>query len=448
MIKSTQEHIDWYLSKFDLFEKSLNGESKSLIHTIRRDAISRFADMGFPTTKNEEWRFTNVSQIIGKDFKPVHKFVAQDLSPSAIERFMLKGVDSHLLVFINGIYSPKLSYVFPLEQGTKIGSLAEAIRDDSDKVNPNLAKVAPYNNDAFTALSTAFMRDGAFIYVPKGIEIEMPIHLLYLSTTNDGLSLSLPRNLIITGDNTRLSIIETYASLNENEYFTNTVTEIVLGKNSILEHDKLQIEHERSYHVSSAHIRQDAKSKYTSNSISFGGALTRNNISALLNAEGCECTLNGLSLATGQQHFDNHTTIDHAKPNCVSHELYKSIIDGKARGVFNGKIFVRKDAQKTDAKQTNKTLLLSDEATIDTKPQLEIFADDVKCTHGAAVGQLDEEQIFYLQTRGIGLETARDLLTFAFAADVVQRIQINQLREQLHQMLNVRLQKGRELLSD
>jgi Fe-S cluster assembly protein SufD len=446
MNKQPVQHTDWYLSNFEIFEKSLNGESKSPVHALRRDAMSHFTALGFPTTKHEEWRFTNVAPIAGTNFKPILKPVSSVSIPqSVLGNYVLKGLNCHLLVFLDGHYSKELSKALPIQNGVKIGSLANALQTDGKLIESYLTQSASYKNDAFTSLSTAFMRDGAFIYVPDNIEVELPVHLLFLSTGNTDLSFANPRNLFITGRNVRLSLIETYASLGEKEYFTNAVTEIFLGDHSVLEHDKLQLEYEGAYHIASTFVRQNGGSNYISNSVSLGGALVRNNITSVLDAEGCECTLNGLSLGTRNQHVDNHTTIDHAKPNCNSHELYKSILDGKAKGVFNGKIFVRKDAQKTDAKQTNKTLLLSDEATIDTKPQLEIFADDVKCTHGATVGQLDEEQVFYLRSRGIGLDMARDMLTFAFAMDIIQRIKIEPLRDSLDQMLQARLQKGREI---
>lgn len=237
--------------------------------------------------------------------------------------------------------------------------------------------------------------------------------------------------------------METYVGHAGNTYLTNAVTEIVVGEGTVVEHDKLQLESLYAFHIGSTHVHMHQNSTLTSNSIALGGSLVRNNVTALLAGEGIECTLNGLSLSTGRQLIDNHTTIDHASPNCTSHELYKAILDGKSRGVFNGKIYVRKDAQKTDAKQTNKTLVLSDEAAIDTKPQLEIFADDVKCTHGATVGQLDEEQVFYLRSRGIGEVDARDLLTFAFLSDIINRVHVAPLREQLESMIHARLHHGR-----
>ena len=444
-VNRTDEHtIDWYQSHFQMFEKSLNGESKSPLHAIRKAAIAQFARLGFPTTRDEEWKFTNVAPIAKMNFTPVLDHRLDGVKPDDIGRFLFRGFKSHLLVFVNGHFSKGLSRLDSVPKGVKICGLADALLTDGDLVNEHLTRYARFEDNAFTALSTAFVRDGAFVFVPEGTVLEAPIYFMFLATGRSESFVAYPRNLIIVGKGSQVSIVERYTGLAANPYLTNAVTEIVVGEKSVIEHDKLQDESGKAFHVSSIHVQQHANSTFTSNSISFGGELVRNNVTVVLDAEGCESTLNGLSLATGNQHVDNHTTIDHAKPHCLSHELYKSILDGKSKGVFNGKIFVRRDAQKTDAKQTNKTLLLSDEATMNTKPQLEIFADDVKCTHGATIGQLDEDQIFYLRARGVGIEQARDILTFAFASDVINRIHVEPLREQLDQMLQSRLRKGRQ----
>lgn len=443
MTETLDNSVHRFLSSFELFEKSLNGQSSSELHEVRKAALARFAELGFPTTRDEEWRFTNVAPIAKTQFGAVLRSAVQDVGQADIDGFTFGGPDTSRLVFVDGHFSAHLSRIGPLPDGAKVGSLAAALDTDRTIVERYLTRNAPFVDNAFTALNTAFMYDGAFICVPDGGTTRDPIHLLFISTGGDASFVSHPRNLIVAGQNSQLSVVESYVNLRTNVYFTNAVTEIVVGQGAIVEHDKLQNESGRAFHVGTMHVHQGGASTFTSNSVSIGGALVRNNVNAVLEAEGCECTLNGLSLATGSQHVDNHTLIDHAKPLCVSHELYKSILDGKARGVFNGKIYVRKDAQKTDAKQTNKTLLLSDDATIDTKPQLEIFADDVKCTHGATVGQLDEEQVFYLRSRGIPLESARDILTFAFASDVVKRVHVEPLREQLGQIIQRHLQQGR-----
>ena len=292
------------------------------------------------------------------------------------------------------------------------------------------------------SLNTAFLQDGAFIYIPDGTILEESIQLLFFASERKPFLVS-PRNLIIVGKRSSVSIVESYVALTDQSYLTNAVTEIVAGDESVIEHDKLQNESLKAFHVAMIQARLGAKAQFTSNSIAVGGSIVRNNVTVVLDAERSECTLNGLSLGTGTQVIDNHTTIDHAKPHCASHELYKAILDGRSKGVFSGKIFVRPGAQKTDAKQTNKTLLLSDEATINTKPQLEIFADDVKCTHGATVGQLDAEQVFYLRSRGIGDMAAKDILTFAFASDVVGRVHVEPLKQELEELIHERLDQGR-----
>ncbi len=445
MIKEQTQQIEQYLSNFEKFEKGLNGESKSPVHMIRKTALDTFTKLGFPTTKNEEWKFTSVLPIAQTHFAQILNPDPSGITQKDIKHFLFPGLEKNRLVFVNGHFSKELSSITAVPKGATVKSLAEALRADKDIVEQHLSRHARFDENTFTALNTGFMSDGAFINVPAGVIVEEPIFLLYVATKYSEPFITHPRNLVIVGKNAQVSIVERYVSLQDTVYFTNAVTEIVAGENSVIEHDKLQQEHTNAFHVGSLHITMEAKSNFTSNSFVMGGSLVRNDIVSVLGAEGIECTLNGLSLATGKQHIDNHTTIDHAKPHCNSHELYKSILDGKSKGVFNGKIFVRKDAQKTDAKQTNKTLLLSDEATIDTKPQLEIFADDVKCTHGATVGHLDAEAVFYLRSRGIGIDLARDILTYAFASDVTRRVKIEAVRNELDHMILERLHQGRQM---
>ncbi len=438
-----QPNTEIYLSHFDLFERSLNGEATSELHALRRNAMQRFAQYGFPTTRDEEWRFTNIAPIAKTHFAPALRYENDSVLVSHVKKFSL-GLKCTRLVFINGHYAPGLSLIAASSKGAKATNLKTALQTDGDVVHQHLARYVKHEENAFTALSTAFFQDGAFIHIADNVNVKGPIHLLFIAAGEKSVTAT-PRNLIVVGNNSKISIVESYVSLAKAPYLTNAVTEFIVGENAIVEHDKLQDEAVDSFHIGTVHFQQGANSNVVSNAINFGGAIVRNNITVVLNGEGIEATLNGLSLGNANQHIDNHTTIDHAKPHCASHEVYKAILDGKSRGVFNGKIFVRKDAQKTDAKQTNKTLLLSDEATIDTKPQLEIFADDVKCTHGATVGHLDEEQLFYLRSRGIGFEEANDLLTFAFASDVISRVHIDALREQLDAMVHEKLQHGRSL---
>jgi Fe-S cluster assembly protein SufD len=400
------QETNTYLADFEQAERDLGRMGSAALQRLRKAAIARFADLGFPTLRDEEWRFTPVTPITKVPFQ---------INCSEDER--------------------PPSATLGLPPGVLVCSLAEALEKYPNLVEPHLARYADYKSHAFTALNTAFLHDGAFVYVPKGTVLEQPLHLDFAATAASRPIVRHRRCLIVVGDNSQVTILESYHGLPGTVYFTNAVTEIVVGPGAMVDHYKLQQEGLDAFHVATMQVQQQRASRFSSHSVGLGGALVRNEVNAVLGAEGCECILNGVYLATGQQLIDNHTVIDHAKPHCESHELYKGILDGKARGVFNGKIYVRQDAQKTDAKQTNQTLLLSDDATINTKPQLEIYADDVKCTHGATVGQLDEEATFYLRSRGIGRAEARNLLTFAFANDVVSRIKIDSLRDRLEQTL-------------
>jgi Fe-S cluster assembly protein SufD len=439
-MQSVDKNIQWYQSKFEALERSLNGEKSTPLHMLRRAAIQQFAQNGFPTTRQEEWRFTNISPITKIDFQPILQYELRGISRDDIKKYLLDGAIH--VVFVNGMFSSELSNIANLPQGVMVGSLAETLKKHPEKIQPYIDRLVKGEESAFTALNTAFIKDGGCILVPKDSMIDRPIQFLFIASDHEQVYAAQPRNLIVVGVNSQCKVVETYVGLAQNAYLTNTVTEIVLGENSHLEHDKLQVENMNAFHIGTTQIQMNAASQYTSNAISLGGSLIRNNITAVFDAEGSECTLNGLSLGSGTQVIDNHTAIDHAKPHCNSHELYKAILDGGSKGVFNGKIFVRKDAQKTDAKQTNRTLLLSDDATINAKPQLEIFADDVKCTHGATIGQLDDEQVFYLRSRGIDLAAARDILTFAFAGDVVNRITIEPLRQKVERIIRTRLGVG------
>jgi Fe-S cluster assembly protein SufD len=441
-MKSANPIVGLYQSHFEAFERTLNGESKSSIHQLRREAMGKFSDSGFPTTRHEEWKFTNITPITKIDFRPVLKYDGQGITQAQLDQYSL--ATQHQLVFVDGHFSPTLSTKGALPKSVYCGSLAAAVMESAAPVQEFLGTQVKIDETPFVSLNTAFLRDGAFIFIPDGVILEDSVHLLFVAS-GQGETLIAPRNLIVLGKRSQASVVESYVSLKDAQYLTNAVTEVVVGDDAILEHDKLQNESINAFHIAMIHARLGGKTTFTSNSIAIGGSIVRNNVTAILDAEGSECTLNGLSLGTSTQLIDNHTTIDHAKPNCASHELYKSILDGKSRGVFNGKIFVRFQAQKTDAKQTNKTLLLSDEATVDTKPQLEIFADDVKCTHGATVGQLDAEQVFYLRSRGIDEMTARDILTFAFASDVVNRVHVEPLKAQLEALVHGRLDQGRKL---
>jgi Fe-S cluster assembly protein SufD len=411
---------------------------------LRTNAGARFAQIGFPTRRDEEWRYTNVAPIVETRFKLATG--TSNLAAEQIAPFSLTGIDCVQLVFVDGLFHPALSTRQVLPKGCVVESLAKTLAQGDGVVQENVGRHATYDRNAFVALNTSVLGDGAYIHVPRGTVVETPIHLLFISTAPVGApQASHPRNLIVAGENSQATVIETYVGLTQSVYFTNAVTEFVCSPSSVIDHYKVQRESSQAFHVSTTQIQLDRACRFSSHAINLGGSLVRNDINAVLGGEGIECTLNGLYMAKDNQLVDNHTSIDHAMPHCDSHELYKGIIDGHGRGVFNGKILVRQDAQKTDAKQTNQTLLLSAEAQINTKPQLEIYADDVKCTHGATVGQLSDEALFYLRTRGIDQSTARDLLTYAFASDIVSRIKVEPIRAQLdHALLSERALQGIE----
>jgi Fe-S cluster assembly protein SufD len=425
---------DWYLKSFEKFESSLNGEMTSDFHKVRKDAIRAFAEMDFPTTKNEDWKYTNIEPILNYNFIPAEKKTR--LNPEDISKYLIAGLKAKTIVFINGQFSEKLSSLnHDIEKlGIKIDSLANMVKNIPEFVNKYFAKYAKLNN-GFIALNTAFTKDGAFIYVPDEITVNDPVHILNLNGGENDNLLSQPRNLIIAGKNSKVKIIESYNSLTDKTNFTNVVTEVIADEGSNIDLYRIQDENLKSFHVSLTQVEQKKRSVFAVYTMTTGGALVRNDVNSVLDDEGCETHLYGLYITDGSQHVDNHTMMDHAKPHCLSNELYKGVLNGKSRAVFNGKVLVRPDAQKTNAYQSNKNILLSPDATIDTKPQLEIFADDVKCSHGATVGQLDEESLFYLRSRGIPKDMARSILIRAFANDVFEEIKIDEVHEHLNNLI-------------
>lgn len=424
----------------DQFESSKTNRRKdpSWLKKLRQKAIESFAKQGFPTRKDEDWKLTNVTPIIQTPF--IRDGVYSSLTPKELAPLIFEG--THLFVFVNGHYVPCFSKRLPLPKGIIIESMWEALKNRPKLLEPHLARYANIQNSSFTSLNTAFMDDGAFIYIPKGTTVEKPLHLLFLSSAGGKSVVCHPRNLVLAEENSQITLIESYEGFSLEPYFTNAVTEIVAGRNSIIRHYKTQDEGLKTFHIGTLHVHQSASSNFTSHNISLGGSLSRTNITTQLDGEGCDCTLNGLYLTNGMQHMDFYTRIDHRKPHGTSRQLYKGILDGKSRGVFNGKVFVQKNANKTDAKQTNKNLLLSDQAEADPTPQLEILADDVKVTHGATVGQLDKEQIFYLCSRGIDKLSAKSILTYAFASDIINRIDNPPVQHRLQDALISHLPKS------
>ena len=428
-----------YESHFSEMEKGGEENGKVWIRNLRERAMARFNELGFPTSRDEEWKYTDVAPIANTAFQVARRSVDR-LAADAAARAALGNFEACRLVFVNGYYEPGLSSQRRPPEGVEIGSLALALEGEIGWVESQLARCAGYEERAFVALNTALIRDGAVLYVPPGRILTEPIHLLFVSVAGPEPMVSHPRTLVVIGRGSQASIVESYVGAGEGGYLVNAVTEVVIGENGVAEHYKLQRDGERAYHIATLQAHLAGNANFLSHSVALGGALTRNEINAVLDGEGCECTLNGLYLASGEQHVDNHTRIDHVKPHGTSRELYKGVLDGKARGIFSGKIYVHKAAHKTDAKQTNKNLLLSRGAWVDTKPQLEIYNNDVKCSHGSTIGQLDQDAIFYLRSRGIGVETARSLLTYAFASEVINRIKIEPMQAQLDRLLTGKFQ--------
>jgi len=407
------------------------------LHGLRERAMRAFGEHGFPTTRNEDWRFTNISPIAETAFAaggpaPTASQIASHLFPEA---------DAFVAVMAGGRFSHELSSIAGLPHDLFVGSLAQALVTMPDRLEPALGQIA-VGDHPFARLNTGLFEDGVFIRVPANTIVERPIHVHVASDAGSDPTVSHPRILVIAEENSQVSIIESYGGPEGQRYFTNAITEVLVAPGAIVRHVKVQRESRKAFHVAGTFARLGRGSVFASHNISFGGGIVRNDISALLGGEGGEATLNGLYLADGDRLVDNHTAIDHAMAHCPSHELYKGVLGGKARAVFNGKIFVRQDAQKTDAKQTNKALLLSDDAQVNTKPQLEIFADDVKCTHGAAIGQLDDDALFYLRARGIGRMDARDLLIRAFAGEVLNQVEPAAIRGRLEVLMLDALPRG------
>jgi Fe-S cluster assembly protein SufD len=431
-----------YLSHFFANEKKLNGEHPWL-KEFRNAAIAHFSELGFPSTRNEEWRFTDIAPVMEIPFRPAVP-VNQPLSFAELPKISFPDSNFTQLVFINGFFSESLSSVRGVPEGVHIGGLAAAFEPYRSILEPILNSRRDFGNNAFLMLNNAFLSDGAFVYIPSGTSLPNPIHLLFLSASASDSAISFPRSIIFAGRGSQASVIESYAGLDSGLNFTDSATEVHMGPSSIIDHYRIQRESMNAFHIAALQVFQEQDSSYVSHSLSLGGSLVRNNFDVFLSGSGADCTLNGLYALGGRQHLDNHTSIDHGKPYCTSRELYKGILDDSASAVFNGRIVVRKDAQKTNARQTNKNLLLSRQSTINTMPHLEIFANDVKCTHGATIGQLNAEELFYLRSRGIDLRTARMILTYGFASELLSLLKIKPLQRQMDEALLNRLSFGVE----
>jgi Fe-S cluster assembly protein SufD len=415
------------------------------LQPLRSAGIASFTELGFPTLHHEDWRFTNVAPIAALPFQPARAVTANGAETQALNGALFAQLPGCRLVFVNGFFAPKLSRLQTLPGGARAESLSAAFAKDAALIEKHFGQYARTSDNAFAALNQAFFADGAFISIPDGVEIAEPIQLIYLASVKQNGETIQPRNLIIAGANSKATIVESYLSTGHAASFTNAVTEIVAGENAALEHVKLQDEAPTAFHLATIACEFGRACNVSLHSFALGAKLSRNNIRAKLAGEGLECILNGLYLTRHEQLADHHMIVEHAQPHCASHEYFNGILDDKSKGVFHGRIYVHPIAQKTDAKQTNKNLLLSDDATADTKPQLEIYADDVKCTHGATIGQLNSESIFYLRARGIPEDMARRMLIHAFAGEIVERVKCAPVREELDKLVWDRLEANHHL---
>jgi Fe-S cluster assembly protein SufD len=425
-----------YVEEFQAFSGNGAAAVPAWLDERRGAAMARFADAGFPTSRQEEWRSTDVRPIARTPFRRAKAVSAPDV---AVRDYVVGGRDQWVAVFVNGHFAPTLSDLRDMPAGVKVGSLRLALDTDSDLVEPHLAQwaVAPHN--PFAALNTAFIHDGGFLHVPRGVVLTRVVHFLFLSTPtgNGAAHVAHPRNLYVAEAGAQASVVESYAATSSAaEYWTNAVTEIVVGENATLDTYRVQRESQDAFHTASTHSVQGRSSRFSLITFSFGGALSRHDIHAVLDGEGADATLDGLSMLRGRQHTDYHTTLEHAQPNCTSWEYFNGVFDDRSRGVFTGRIIVRPGAQKTDSKQTNNNLLLSDHARADSQPQLEIYADDVKCTHGATLGPIDDEHLFYLRSRGLSVDEARAMLTYGFGSEILNAVKADDVRSALDRIVH------------
>ena len=431
-----QTLLDHFKQDFESFENALNGEKQTEAHALRKSAFSKLVEQGFPGKKSEEYKFTPLTAALEKNFPDISYVESgSTVDKATIEKHFLVD-DAINLVLIDGRFVPELS---SKAEGFELCSLAEARKKHTEDFNKHFAQYTAKADDPFVAWNTAFATEGIFIKVAKNKAIEKPVMINSFFTDALNHKAGRSRNLIILEQGAQIKLGENYISLGEEKHFTNFVTEVFVGQNARLEFTKVQNENENAYQFTHTQVFQERDSHFTANTITLTGGMIRNNINIALNDENCEAHMYGLYLLKGKTHVDNHTAVDHIKPNSFSNELYKGVLDEKSRGVFNGKIFVRQEAQQTNAFQSNNNILLSENATVNTKPQLEIWADDVKCSHGCTIGQLDEEAIFYLRARAIGEQEAKAMLLYAFANDTLSKITIDPLRDHLNQLLSKRL---------
>jgi Fe-S cluster assembly protein SufD len=429
---------DHWAESFARLEERRNGAEPLWLRGTRKAAMARFVELGFPTRKDEEWKYTNVAPIAKLHFG-LPQTPTRKVSPADLHKLGVPDDQGARLVLVNGRFSPELSQLGAAEAGVEIGSLAERVETHPASVEPYLTRYAPFDGQSFAALNTAFFADGAFVRIAPGATPSTPILLVFVTLPGAEPESTHPRVLVVADAGSGSTLVELYASLGDRPYLTNAVTEVAIGEGAQVEHVRLQGESDRAFHVSTLATEQGRDSRFVAHSLSFGAALARHDVVDAIGAEGAECTLRGLYVATGSQHVDNHTTIDHRRPHGTSRELYKGILAGASRGVFNGKIIVRPDAQKTDARQKNDNLLISEQAEVATQPQLEIHADDVRCSHGSTIGHLEEDPLFYLRSRGLPERDARALLTQGFAGEITRAVPVETLRDRVNQLIGRRL---------
>ena len=428
---------DRFLALHEPFVRALGAEP-AWLGALRAQALESFREQGFPHTRLEEWRYTNVAALAKQELAlaapPVRPVSRDDLEHHAFPVFACS-----VYVFVNGRFAPKLSAPTRLECGTTLTSLAELRRSAPQQLPRQLGRLVDAKRHPFAALATAFLDDGAWLRIPRGAGAEQPIHLVFVSAPGGEPAVVHPRVLIQAEPGSRLTLIQDHVVVGNATGFSNSVTEVEVGAGASVEYVSIQREPDHRYHVSNLAVTQDRDSSFSAHSFCLGGALVRNDLSVLLAGEGAECRLDGLFVAGGRQLIDNHTLVDHAVPHCTSRETYKGILGGESRGIFRGRILVRPDAQQTSAQQSNPNLLIGAGAEVDTKPQLEIHADDVKCSHGSSIGQIDAQALFYLRSRGLSAETARDLLMRAFAQEILRALPVPALADALDDVLQERL---------
>lgn len=432
---------DHYLKEYQRINNSLTGNHPRWLSKFRQDALEQFSHLGFPTVQNEDWKYTNVAPLFQN---PYIRSLNPKNSPDPTfftQYFLPADLPAHRLVFIDGHFAPALSQIPKNSATCSITNLASHLNENSQHLQSYLNKSLA-NEHGFIALNNSFIHDGAYIYLSANTELTQPVHLIFITTNQENFCFTPIRNVIVTEKNTRATIIESYISAHHNSHFTNTLTELHIGEHSHVEHYKILEENATSFHFGTLQTNQEAHSHFTAHSFALGGQLVRSDTNCMLSALHCHCYLNGLYLTKDNQHIDHHTFIDHANPHGTSQECYKGVLADRSRAVFNGKVLVKPGANKTVAEQTNKNLLLSKDAEIDTKPQLEIYNDDVRCTHGAAIGQLNEEALFYLCSRGIEKNTARDILIDAFTKEILEKISLPVLKHELQKKITHQFFRG------